>query len=87
MTGLELGRVVVDEGIFPPGQHARVRSQPTALEVGLWGVDRIVYVPGLALVVVLYQDTTSALVPIEHVWQMSPRAGALVLETLAEGMR
>lgn len=84
MIGLELGAVVCDEPIVPAGSHARAHCQPTRLELGAWGVERIAYLPGLAIVVVVYADTTSAIIPVEHVWHMSVRGGVDALAQLAK---
>lgn len=87
MIAIELVRVVADEPIVPTTSHGRVRSEPKALAVDEWGVLGIVYLPGLALVVVTYADTSSCIVPVEHVWHMTPKPGADVIGPLLETLR
>lgn len=86
MIAVELGAVVADEPILPTTHHGRANCQPTRLEVGLYGVERIVYLPGIALVVVTYRDGSAIIVPVEHVWHMSVRGGVDALEQLAQVM-
>lgn len=86
MIAIELGSVVADEPLVPTGQHARASCQPTRLACGEYGVQRIAYLPGIALVVVVYMDETAVIIPVEHVWHMSVRGGVDALELLGQVM-
>jgi hypothetical protein len=86
VIAVELGAVVADEPIIPERHAAHVRCEPKRLAVGEWGIERIVYLPGIALVVVTYQDTSVVVIPVEHIWHMSVRVGVDALDLLAQVM-
>jgi hypothetical protein len=56
------------------------------LEAGVYGVERLVYLPGIALVIALRRDAPATIIPVEHVWHMSVRPGEDVLEQLVQVM-
>lgn len=86
MIAVELVAVVADEPILAVGHRAHARCEPTRLEVGMYGCERLVYLPGIALVVVAMQNQLATIIPVEHVWHMTVRHGEDVLEQLAQVM-
>lgn len=86
MIAVELVSVVADEPVLAVGHRAHARCEPTRLEVGLYGVERLVYLPGIALVVAVMTNQGATIIPVEHVWHMSVRQHEDVLEQLAQVM-
>lgn len=86
MIAIELGSVVADDPIIQAGQHSRASTRPTRLELGLYDVERIVYLPGIALVVVAWRDTSLRIIPLEHVWTMNVYGGVDALALLGQVM-
>jgi hypothetical protein len=86
MIAIELGSLVADDPIIQAGQHNRASTRPTRLEVGVYDVEWIVYLPGLALVVVAWRDTSVRIIPVEHVWTMNVRGGVDALALLDKAM-
>lgn len=86
MIAVELVAVVADEPVLAVGHRAHARCEPTRLEVGLYGVTRLVYLPGIALVVALQANDEATIIPVEHVWHMTARDDVNVLEQLVQVM-
>jgi hypothetical protein len=86
VIAVELVAVVADEPILAVGHRAHARCEPTRLEVGLYGVERLIYLPGIALVVATMTNALATIIPVEHVWHMTVRQGEDVLDRLAQVM-
>lgn len=86
MIVVELVSVVADEPVLAVGHRAHARCEPTRLEVGMYGVERLVYLPGIALVVACMLNQLATIIPVEHVWHMTVRQDEDVLGALSQVM-